>query len=444
MKEKFLNALQDKDFSELFKKGGISFLMRFAGQIMGFIITFIIARYFGASGLGDYVLSIIVLRIFVLFAKLGMDTASIRFIAQFAIKTQWINIRNYRRKVVSLLIFTSLLASVCMYWYADVISVIVGTKEEYIRLNSFFVFPMAFFILNYQSLRGLKRINEFSFFYWLSRVAFSAIIILIAVQFSQNRNIPIFAFLSSLVLVSILAYLVFLLRLKQKSSCEKSSYVIIDSLLSYKSILIVSLPLLFAQTGQFVMAWTDKLMLGGFTSSVEVGVYDIAFKLSMIANIALTAITSVTAPKFAELFAIRDFKRLEKVVNQSTKIIFWSSLPVLILLLLFSNMILEFFGEEFQLGKQAFYLLSLSTMISAFSGPAGNILQMTGRQVMFMKVLFAGAIINIVLNYFLIPLYGIEGAAFASMTSVVFWNLTMVYFVKKEFGFLTIYNPFKK
>lgn len=83
-------------------------------------------------------------------------------------------------------------------------------------------------------------------------------------------------------------------------------------------------------------------------------------------------------------------------------------------------------------------------MISAFSGPAGNILQMTGRQVIFMNVLFVGAVINVVLNYFLIPLYGIEGAAFASMTSVIFWNLTMVYFVKKEFGFLTIYNPFKK
>ena len=444
MKDKFLNAFQDKDFSELFKKGGISFLMRFAGQIMGFIITFIIARYFGASGLGDYVLSIIVLRIFVLFAKLGLDTASIRFIAQFAIKSQWINIRNYRRKVLLLLIVTSLCASVCMYWYADLISVIVGAKEEYIRLNSFFVFPMAFFILNYQSLRGLKRINEFSFFYWFSRVAFSAIIILIAVQFSQNKNIPVFAFLSSLVLVSILSYLMFLYRLKQKLNCNDSSYISIDSLLSFKAILLVSLPLLFAQTGQFIMAWTDKLMLGGFMSSVEVGVYDIAFKLSMIANIALTAITSVTAPKFAELFAVRDFKRLEKVVNQSTKIVFWSSLPVLIFLLLFSNMILGFFGEEFQLGKQAFYLLSLSTMISAFSGPAGNILQMTGRQVIFMNVLFAGAIINIILNYLLIPIYGIEGAAFASMTSVIFWNLTMVYFVKKEFGFLTIYNPFKK
>jgi O-antigen/teichoic acid export membrane protein len=71
MKEKFLKAMQDKDFSELFKKGGISFLMRIGGQIMGFVITFIIAYYFGAKGLGDYVLAIIVLRVFTLIAKLG-------------------------------------------------------------------------------------------------------------------------------------------------------------------------------------------------------------------------------------------------------------------------------------------------------------------------------------------------------------------------------------
>ena len=60
MKEKFLNALQDKDFSELFKKGGLSFLIRIGGQVMGFLLALIIARYFGASGLGDYVLAIIV------------------------------------------------------------------------------------------------------------------------------------------------------------------------------------------------------------------------------------------------------------------------------------------------------------------------------------------------------------------------------------------------
>ena len=81
MKKRFQKALEDNDFSELFKKGGISFFLRIGGQIVGFLLTLLIARYFGAEGLGEYMLAVVVLRIFTLIAKLGMDTASIRFIA---------------------------------------------------------------------------------------------------------------------------------------------------------------------------------------------------------------------------------------------------------------------------------------------------------------------------------------------------------------------------
>ena len=55
MKEKFLKALEDKDFSELFKKGGISLFLRIGGQVMGFLMSFVVAHYFGAKGLGNYV-----------------------------------------------------------------------------------------------------------------------------------------------------------------------------------------------------------------------------------------------------------------------------------------------------------------------------------------------------------------------------------------------------
>lgn len=441
MKERFINALKDKDFAELFKKGGVSFLMRIGGQILGFAITFIIAHYFGARGLGDYVLSIIVLRVFVLLAKFGVDTASVRFIASYMAKKEWGLLRNFRKKVVGLLFVSSIFFSFIMYIYAVPIASLVGAKEVYIRLNSFFVFPLALFMLNYQSLRGLKNITAYSFFYWMGRLVFSVAIMLIAIQFSRDKDIPIFAFLLGLLLVALISQIVFKKIINKHHSHFLNQQI---NTVKLKSVLIVSLPLMLAQSGQFIMAWTDKLMLGGISSAQEVGVYDVAFKLSMIVNIALTSITSITAPKFAELFAIKDFERLEKVVNQSTKLIFWSSIPILIGLFLSSFFILGFFGDEFEQGRMAFYLLSLATMISAFSGPAGNLLQMTGKQVIFMNVLFVGAVINIALNFYLIPIYGIEGAALASMGSIIFWNLTMVYYVKKEFGFLTIYNPFKK
>ena len=69
-------------------------------------------------------------------------------------------------------------------------------------------------------------------------------------------------------------------------------------------------------------------------------------------------------------------------------------------------------------------------------------MQMSGQQNSYMNILIIGAIINILLNYFLIPIYGINGAALASVFSLSFWNLSMVYIVKRRFGFSTIYLPF--
>jgi O-antigen/teichoic acid export membrane protein len=441
--KRFLKALEDKDFSEIFKKGGVSFLMRIVGQIMGFVITFIIAHYFGAKGLGDYVLAIIVLRLFVLIAKLGLDTASIRFIAEYASENQWDKIRLFRKKISFLLLFSTILFSIIMYVFSPYIASTIGANPVYIKINSFFILPMAFFILNYQSLRGLKKISEFSFFYWTSRVFFSVIIILIAVQFSRNENIPIIAFLLGLLIVSILSYFIFLNRLNLEEKYNKKFKNSLLSSLGYKEILIVSLPLLLAQSGQFIMAWTDKLMLGGIMTPSDVGVYDVAFKLSMFVNIALTSVNSISSPKFAEAYALKDYIKLEKIVHQSTKLIFWSSIPLLLIFFMFSTTLLEFFGTEFIIGLNAFLLLCSARLVSVFTGPAGNLLQMTGKQMIFMKVLFFAALLNVVLNYFLIPKFGIGGAALASFSSIIFWNLSMVYFVKKHFGFTTIYNPFK-
>ena len=108
MMKRFLKALEDKDFSEIFKKGGVSFLMRIVGQIMGFVITFIIAHYFGAKGLGDYVLAIIVLRLFVLIAKLGMDVVSIKFIAFFYSKKEWGSVLLFKKRIFILFSISSL------------------------------------------------------------------------------------------------------------------------------------------------------------------------------------------------------------------------------------------------------------------------------------------------------------------------------------------------
>ena len=439
MKEKFLNVLQDKDFSELFKKGGLSFLIRIGGQVMGFLLTFVIANYYGAQGLGNYVLAIVILRIFTLVSKLGLDTFSIRFIASFSKKNKWKSIQLFRKKILILISITSIVSSVVMYFLANIIVDHIDVKVEYVKLSSFFVLPMVFFMLHYQSLRGLKRIAEFSFFYRMAQSTFSIVSIFIVSAFIKSSNVPIYAYLTSVSIVSVLSFITYKYCFSKKAIFSTEENI---EDLTIRNILKISIPLMLAQSVQFIMAWTDKLMIGNLMSAESVAIYGVAFRFSMGVSITLMAINSISSPKFAEKFASDDIKGMGKIAMQSAKIIFWTTLPLATILLIFPKFFMGLYGSEFLIGFEVLRWLIIGRIVNALSGSVGNLMQMSGQQNVYMNILIIGSVINVVLNYYLIPIYGIKGAAISSVVSLSFWNLTMVYMVKRKFGFSTIYIPF--
>ena len=443
----------DKDFLELFKKGGVAMLFRIGGQLMGFLLTFVIAYFFGANGLGDYVLAIVVLKIFTLVSKLGLDTVSIKYIASYCAEKSYFGIVSFRKKALSIILITSIFSSIVMYFGASYIAEFIGANSYHIKITSFFIFPLSVFMFHYQNMRGLKEIGGYSFFFWTSQALFSLLAILVLTIFSKDENIPLYAYLISLIIISLGSFFSFSYFLKNKKN--RNEFLLTKKISdSTANILKISIPLMLAQAVHFIMSWTDKLMLGILdspdvisgvaTNSAQIGVYHTAFKLSMFATIGLMAVKSIASPKFAELYKKNDLKILEKVTQQSTKLIFWTTLPLVIVFILFSEQLMLLFGEEFRIGIFSFIILSLGRVVVSFSGAAGNLLQMCGKQVIFMNVAIVGSVINIVLNFSLIPLFGINGSAFATMISLVVFNLLLVYFVKREFGFYTFYNPFKK
>ena len=178
-------------------------------------------------------------------------------------------------------------------------------------------------------------------------------------------------------------------------------------------------------------------------------VYGVAFRFSMGVSIALMAINSISSPKFAEKFASDDIKGMGKIAIQSAKMIFWTTLPLATILLIFPKFFMGLYGADFVYtplilgtGFEALRWLIIGRIVNALSGSVGNLMQMSGQQKLYMNILIIGAVINVVLNYYLIPIYGIKGAAISSVVSLSFWNLTMVYMVKRKFGFSTIYIPF--
>jgi O-antigen/teichoic acid export membrane protein len=64
---------------------------------------------------------------------------------------------------------------------------------------------------------------------------------------------------------------------------------------------------------------------------------------------------------------------------------------------------------------------------------------MTNNQIVLRNITFLVFIINVILNLLLIPNYGINGAAIASLVSNIVINLLCVYYIKKKLGFYTLF-----
>ena len=252
----------------------------------------------------------------------------------------------------------------------------------------------------------------------------------------NNGEIPIYAYACSVVLMTLLS---FFLWYKYSRNFRVDFN---ESVVNSKELIKTSIPLLLGQSMMIIMGKIDILMLGSIMNQESVGIYNAALKVSMLAYIGLMAINSIAAPKFAELNASGQLEALKSLVQKSTKTIFIITFPIVLIFISFSTKILSIFGDEFKIAAISLIILSIGKMFSAICGSVGTLLQMSGNQKFFQNVLIVAAILNIILNYFLIPHFQLIGAAFASLISNIFWNILMVIYIKKKFGFYTIYLPF--
>ncbi len=444
MLDKFIilleQKLKDRHLSELLKGSFVALVFKVLGIVTGYIFILLVSRNFGAEVMGILALSFTILQISSVIGSLGFDTALLRFVAEYSSQNRPDLVKEVYVRAIEIIVPFSLFLSVFLFFSTPYISKYVFHKENlgiYFQIVSFAILPMVLVCLNSESLRGLKKIKEYMFLQDVSIFLFSTIILVLMLFFLREKYVPLIAFTTSLFFVAFLSLVVWLKNSRINLVSHKNS-------LKFMDILDVSLPMLLASSLFLIMQWTDTIMLGMFRTETEVGVYSVVLKVAMLTSVGLFAINSIAAPKFAEFYSRGDMKGLGKIVQQSTKLIFWSSFPILLILFIFPSFILGTFGGEFKVGVLALIILTLGQFANSISGSVGYILQMTGKHKVFQNIMLTATIINIVLNAVLIPVYGINGAALASMASMIYWNLASVVYIRANFNIMTLYIPLLK
>jgi O-antigen/teichoic acid export membrane protein len=103
-------------------------------------------------------------------------------------------------------------------------------------------------------------------------------------------------------------------------------------------------------------------------------------------------------------------------------------------LLLTGKPLLLLFGEAFGSGYFLLFILSVGLLFRAAIGPAESLLIMAGQQGICAAVYTATFIFNVILNFTLIPRYGLTGAAIATSTALVLESLALYFVTAARLG----------
>lgn len=188
----------------------------------------------------------------------------------------------------------------------------------------------------------------------------------------------------------------------------------------------------FILSGMMVAVYgqMDKIMLKSMLDDAAVGYYSAALSVCSVWPFVIAAVIDAAKPLILVEFS-RNYEKYKKYLTVLYGAIIYVSVVAATLITLFSGWIIRLlYGEAYMAAQGA---LCIVTWYTAFSylGVARSIWLVPHNQIRYEKYIAAsGAAANLCLNAVLIPLWGINGAALATLLTQILTNFVVGFFIR--------------
>lgn len=179
-----------------------------------------------------------------------------------------------------------------------------------------------------------------------------------------------------------------------------------------------------------IFAQTDRIMLKLMINDAATGYYSAAVACAGMTGFVFTAIIDSFRPLIFD-DKKTDEIRYEKDMCRLYGIIIYLSLLQSLVITLFSGLIIKIlYGAAYSASINALKLIVWYTTFS-YLGSVRNIwILAENRQKYLWIINLSGALANVALNYILIPITGIMGAALASLVTQIFTNVIIGFIIR--------------
>jgi O-antigen/teichoic acid export membrane protein len=179
--------------------------------------------------------------------------------------------------------------------------------------------------------------------------------------------------------------------------------------------------------GGKIIGYIGTLLLTYFLTLTEVGIYNVVLPTALMALFIGKSVILVFFPMVSEMFAKKENRLITLGINKLSHYTFVLVTPFLLALIIYAKDFIQLlFGAEYLSGTLALQIVVVGTLFYLVSTIYTGTLSAIGQPKEVTKIILIAAMINIVINLIVIPIYGISGAAFATTISYLF-----VYFTSK-------------
>ncbi len=414
---------------KLVRGSSFVFLMSILAAGIAYFTRIILARSLTPAEYGLFFAIFAFFGPFIFFRDLGLNQALVKFIPELNVKKKFNKLKTmvvaaFSWQIISLVIFSFLIfffaPFLAKYYFKDALaSTILKIFIPYMIISAMVLFMQGVF-------QGHQRIKLFSILDPLTNIVILISVIILSI-IGLHVFIPVYAYLMSWI-VAFLVFMPFFIKIYSKISF----YKIINFLKTSKEMFIFGLPIILTSVSSGLIGKMDTLMLTYFVTLDKVGIYNVVLPTALLFMFFTESIAAVALPMVSEIWAKKEVHKLADWLKAVYKYSFIIIVPFILTVFSLSELFIKIlFGKAYVSGAVALQILLIGVIFFAIARLNCVTLIGVGKPKTVTKIVLFSAVINFLANLFLIPRFGMEGAAFSTMLSYLIILILSTISVKK-------------
>jgi len=405
-------------------------IITYFGVAIGFVTTGILALKINSEYIGLVALIVAYAGMASIIGGLGLGGITNRLFPYFRTKDGKHNGFLFVATIISLagfLLATIAIIAIKYFFYSD------RGSDDLVNQYFYYIIPVTFFLIFF----GL-----FDNYY---KILFNAIKGIFLKELAQKLGTFIAISLMVLGLLSLKSFvfiymlgfsipgIIFIFyAISDKSNNFKPNLEFITPTLK-KSIISVGFFSIISGASSVIAFSIDKVMLDSLSGLSETGIYSIAFYFGMIISIPARSLIKISSALIAESWKNNDIANIETIYKKSTINLFIVGSILTVGLYINQDNLSHLLQDEYASGISVIIFIAFAFLSDMLGGTAPHLLASSKHYKVQTYMMVAFTILVIVTNYIFIPLYGINGAALATLISKVTINIARFIVVNRLF-----------